>query len=692
MLFRLGGAPMLADLPHFNNARRYVAPLLITGVLFALLGLGLTGAISAHANAYWRLDLPIPRSLGFLGAAFLVAAAGFLSAGIVAIVRLRLVEQEPLQALSPEPVSVPDRAGDVARWRQLLARSRSLRVWRVESLAGWPQALVALLFGALGLAGVVVTWRVTPFAAADPTTLEVLGGILIVAAFPLLVLERSWAGIAAEMLPDAPQLDRLLRVALTVCLGLGIAAVLRSLGFTWAVRVEQGLAILVVAVALELMVRSLAVAFVPFAPIVERRSAADSSIAGFLRFSAPSFQAFNTAVRQQFGIDLSRSWALAFVQRALLPVALVMGVLAWCVTGITALGLNERAIYERFGMPVAVLGPGLHLHLPWPMGVMRSVEFGVIHDIPIAMSPLGDAGQAARQSAGVDQQQQLVGAEANPPTSADRLWDASHPSEQSYLIASEANGQQTFQIADADLRVVYRVGLTDADALNAAYRVADPEILIMASTGQLLVRYFARYTLPDVLGQSRDAFTKEFRVALQEQLDRLSSGIEAIAVVVEAIHPPAGAASAYHNVQAAEILANSQIAVQRASAIHSIKSAQQGAMEDRNKATAAAAELVTQARSESTLFNPDPQGRQRDREQVLFQRRFERLASGLGKAEAIVVDHRLNGRNAPVIDLRSFGGGGAPAARRDIVFPPGRNYSEDDDDEPSIPPSPGTRR
>jgi regulator of protease activity HflC (stomatin/prohibitin superfamily) len=689
---------MLAELPHFNNARRYVAPLLIVGAIFAALGLGLTSAISAHANAYWRLDLPIPRSLGFLGSAFLVAAAGFLSAAIMVFVRLRLVEQDPpQQAVNEAPIGVPQ--GNIAQWRLLLARARPLLVWRADMLAGWPQALVALLFGVLAVAGVVVTWGVTPFAAADPKTLEILGGALIVAAFPLLVLERSFAGVAAEVLPDAPQLDRLLRIPLAVCLGLGIAAVLRWLGFTWAIRIEQGLAILVVVVAVELIVRSLAVAFVPFAPIEQRRSVADSSIAGFLRFTAPSFQAFNTVVRQQFGIDLSRSWALAFVQRAMLPIALVMGILAWGVTGITALGLNERAVYERFGVPVAVLGPGLHLHLPWPMGVMRGVELGVIHDIPIAMSPLGDAGQSARQSAGVDQQQQLAGAEASPPTAADRLWDASHPSEQSYLIASQAaNGQQTFQIADADLRVVYRVGLSDADAMNSAYRVADPETLIKAATGQLLVRYFARYTLPDVLGQSRDAFTKEFRVALQEQLDRLSSGIEAIAVVVEAIHPPAGAASAYHNVQAAQILANSQIAVQRASAIHSIKSAQQGAMEDRNKATAAAAELVTQARSESILFDADREARQRDGEAFLFERRFQRLSSGLAKSESIVVDHRLKGANGPVIDLRSFDGGVARAqpARRDILFPPGRNYSSEDDDDdappPNYPPNSGIRR
>ena len=135
----------------------------------------------------------------------------------------------------------------------------------MEVLATWPQALVALLFGALALAGVYVTWEVTPFAAADPLTLEILGGALIVASFPLLVVERSYAGTAPEMLPDAPQLDRLLRVPLTVCLGLGITSVLRALGFNWAVQVERGLAILTAAIALEIVVRSLAVAFVPFA-------------------------------------------------------------------------------------------------------------------------------------------------------------------------------------------------------------------------------------------------------------------------------------------------------------------------------------------------------------------------------------------------------------------------------------------
>jgi regulator of protease activity HflC (stomatin/prohibitin superfamily) len=35
--------------------------------------------------------------------------------------------------------------------------------------------------------------------------------------------------------------------------------------------------------------------------------------------------------------------------------------------------LDQRAVYERFGAPVRVLHPGLHLILPWPLGRLRPV-------------------------------------------------------------------------------------------------------------------------------------------------------------------------------------------------------------------------------------------------------------------------------------------------------------------------------
>lgn len=659
---------VLAELTHFNNAWRYVAPLLTMGSIFAAIGIGLVGAVYEQPNVYRSPKFIVPSTLAYLGAALLIAAAGFLSAGIIAFTRVRLLESDRLSGGRPEHSVVAQPNWATSQWlRHLFTRARA------ASLATWPATLVVLLFGALAAVGVIIGWFASVLGVADPMLWQVLSGVLLIAAFPLLVLERSYAAISPEMLADATLLNRLLRVPLTACLALGISMVLYSLDFTWAIWIQRAMSLLIAIIALELMLRSLMMFFVPFAPIERLRTVADSSVAGLLRFSVPNIHAFSSAVRQQFGLDLSRSWALAFIQRAILPVVVVLGLMAWGLSGITALGLNQRAVYERFGSPVAVFGPGLHVHLPWPMGVMRAVELGVVHDIPIAISPNGDPTQFSQPGVGVDQQQQLVGAEAPAPPSADRLWNASHPSEQTYLIASEASGQQSFQVADADLRVVYRVGLSDAAALDFAYRVADPQVFISAVAGQLLVQHFSRYTLLDVLGQNRETFANEFRTALQDQLDRMSSGIEVIAVVIEAIHPPPGAAAAYHNVQAAEIFAKVEIALQRADAIRTDKTAEQEAMQERNRAIAGANELRDRANGESVLFDADIRAWQRDNQAFLLERRFERLASGLAKSELIVIDHRLNGQNAPTIDLRNF--------NADRGYPGKNKGSDEEEDE-----------
>jgi regulator of protease activity HflC (stomatin/prohibitin superfamily) len=661
---------MLSELAHFNNARRYARPLLIVGAILAALGLVLIGAVSAHANGQWLPAVPIPPALGYLGASLLIAAGGFVSTGILTVVRHRLLAHELQAKVQPDATSFAA-IRPSGRIRRFVTWSRSFvpkSPWR----ASWPQVLVAVAFGLLAISGVIVSWRAPNEPALDQFMQQIFGGALLAAAFPLLVLQRTFANVADNILPEAPQLDRLLRLPLTVCLGLGIAQIFGSFGFAWPLRLEQALAILVFAIALELILRCLAVIFVPFAPMEQRRSVADSSIAGLLRLAAPSLTTFNSVVTRQFGIDLSRSWAVAFVQKAFLPIFLGMIVLGWCITGITALSLDQRGVYERFGEPVAVFGPGLHVHLPWPMGIIRSVEFGTLHDIPIALTSGATAPQPPFASVIASQTQQPLAAEGLPPLTADRLWDASHPSEQSYLIASETRGQQSFQIVNADLRMVYRIGLSDKAALDSAYRIADHEALVRTAAGQLLVQYFSKTTLLAVLGQNREAFSTQFRNALQAQLDRSSSGIEMIAVIVEAIHPPSGAASAYHNVQAAEILANSQISLQRAQAIRTIKSAQQAATQFANAAVAASTELVNQARSESVLFEADRRANEQDGQAFLLERRFERLANGLKKSEFIVIDHRLNGRNGPTIDLR-----GADQGKRDIL-PPGKFQLDDD--------------
>jgi regulator of protease activity HflC (stomatin/prohibitin superfamily) len=280
--------------------------------------------------------------------------------------------------------------------------------------------------------------------------------------------------------------------------------------------------------------------------------------------------------------------------------------------------------------------------------MLKPVEYGVVREIPIVFAANGNvATEAERTRAGT--------IEGPPPPSADRLWNADHPSEASYLVASVSNGKQNFEVADIDLRIVYRIGLSDQAARDVVYNIASPETMVRAAAGRMLARYFARYTIGDVLGQNREAFIRGFEKELQARLAGLDSGVEVMAVVVEAIHPPPAAAASYQGVQAATIRAQVDIATARATAISQTMSAQEEALKARNDAAAGAAERVDLARASTALFAGDRQAYAEGGTAFLFERRLEHLNTGLANFPKIVIDHNISRDNALTLDLRPPG-------------------------------------
>jgi regulator of protease activity HflC (stomatin/prohibitin superfamily) len=637
----------VSDTRHFVGAKRFVGLLFACGATCAAIGLFMisplwSGFVLGLLRESDRMNLPLA------GCSLLLAAAGLIAAGLVSRARRRGAAAN--QNAPERPAHSPSRAAERrtgSRKRQLLAR---LWVTDEARAAHWPQVALTAAISAIAAVGVVLAWRLGPSPTPSSQFQLIIGGGLVLAGFPLLVLERFYAGLEPTDLPEAPSIKWLLRVPLAGFVGIGIATILLSLGFSWTLKIEQAVAILIFLVSSELLLRSAATLFLPLPRIEQVKSIADSSVARLFRLGRPSFSSMAGTIEKQFGVDLSRSWALSFIRRAAAPVLLGLGLFAWLLTGVTSLRLNERAIYERGGVPVEVLGPGLHAGLPWPFGNMRRIEFGTIHEIPIFFSTDSGPGTAPENA----EPRTHFSAEDVPPPSADRLWNGSHPSEATYLVASESNGQQSFQIIDIDLRLTYRIGLSPTAAREAAYNVADPERNIRALAGQLLARYFAGHTLMGVIGENRDALGAEIQSTLQSELDRLETGVELVAVIVEAVHPPAGAANAYHEVQAAEIKAHTAIATEQASAVQTEKEAQMTATAARNEAAAKAAETVKAADAASQLFDAEKTAYARSGPAFLLERRFERLANKFSTGKAIIVDHRLTGIEAPTIDLRSF--------------------------------------
>ena len=454
----------------------------------------------------------------------------------------------------------------------------------------WPQSALAIGGGFLVGTIVLSAWR-APTIPPEGMLLAI-GGSMLILAFPVLVLERSCAAISDAALAEAAGLTALLRAVLLVQIALGLALMLQSGGFTIAALLVPACAVLVLLVAAEFVLRGVAATFLPSSLA---RPAASSMVAACIGLHPLRLASVNQAVARQWGIDLSRSWALGFAGRALLPIGLLLALLAWGLTGLVALPLDQRAVYEQFGRPVAVLQPGLHLIMPWPLGASRRVERGVLHELTLAASASGGEFVTARP-----------GAEDLPPQAADRLWDRPHPGETTYLIASPAASGQGFQRVDVDLRLITRIGLSDAAALQAAYGVADPDALVRATAGRLLAKYFASRTLAGVLGEDRRTFTDAVRVALQQDLSNLAAGVEIVAVVVEAIYPPPATADAWHNVESAEIRARVAIADENGAAAKTISAARITAELAASGATAIAAEIAAKAASRPHAIHRGP--------------------------------------------------------------------------------------
>lgn len=566
-------------------------------------------------------------------AALLVLVAGLQSAWWVTQWRARVINPVVPVTVAEEPAPdgwyerLLDRMSQ--RSLHLLGQIGAATLW----LGGW--SLLVLL-------SIEQTWNLTLPAAGVGVSATVGAAIALLLAFGLLVLERQLAQENPAQWPEAGALAQLTRVAI-ISLVLGALCLLfASESAIWPVRLAVLIGILPGLVALELLLRALLSLFSPRREQLEPVLLARSFVADLLRWPPQPLLALQHELHNRFGIDLRQIWAFSYMRRAFLPVLVLVATVGWLLTGLHEIPMQNRGIYERFGKPVQVFGPGLHAGLPWPLGRVLNVENGVVHEL---------ATSVGENPAPV----QLDPAEGPAPLTANRLWDASHVNDKSQVIASSRGDQQSFQIVNMDVRFVYRIGLSDQAALAATYNSADVPTLIRSTASRILVHDFASRTLDGLLGEDRTGLAQEIGRAVQSDLQKLDSGVEILATVVEAIHPPAGAANAYHSVQAAQIGAQALISRERGAAAEANNQAQLQASLARDQASANAHEINATARAADLKFSAEQKAYASAGQAFVLEQYLSQLSQGLSKAKLLVLDHRLGGSsNAPTIDLRTF--------------------------------------
>lgn len=631
-------APDLDGFPRFQRAKIHTRWLVLTTylalavvVLFAMLQ-GLVGVFSP--DSHWLVLLAVN------AAALLLLAATAQSAWQVASWRVNAMGQEPSslyvwrnaanEAVPGESLSL------IERWFARIGGAFRRQLRKLGAETPW-------LIGLAGLALLLVrsAWRLDlPLPQAAGQVTWVVIGVLAVFAFCLVVVERHLMAESETTWPEAESLAAMLRMVIAVQV-LTIACLVCVDGERlWPARMAVLIGVLPGLVAIELLMRAVLAMFRPSRPREEPAIVARSLICGLLQWPPRPLAVLQSELHQRLGIDLRQVWAFSFMRRAFLPVVALVALVGWLLTGVVEVPMSNRGVYERFGKPVAVYQPGLHIGLPWPLGKVLSVDNSIIHELATS----GDEGAA----------EPLAAAEGAAPATANRLWDATHLSENSQVIAGTDGGRQGFQIVNMDVRFIYRIGLSDAAALAATYQSADVAQLLRSVANRVLVHDFAGRSLDGLLGAEREALGRDIGRAVQADLDRMDSGVELLATSVEAIHPPAGAANAYHAVQAAQITAQALIARDRGQAAQQLNQARLTATSVTDKATAAAHETATAASTAALRFDAERTAWQHAGQAFLLEQYLARLSQGLAGANSLIIDHRLAASQAPTLDLRSY--------------------------------------
>jgi regulator of protease activity HflC (stomatin/prohibitin superfamily) len=292
------------------------------------------------------------------------------------------------------------------------------------------------------------------------------------------------------------------------------------------------------------------------------------------------------ALDYQFGFKVSETWFYRFLEKALGWLLLAQCgalVLSSCFVIVEA---GDEALLERFGRPLGnngVIGPGLHLKLPWPIDRAIPYHTQIIQSF-------------------------IVGAE--PEMSETVAWAATHAKETNYLVASrELNAEiQTNQTSEVKsppvnlLSVSIPVQYQITNLTQWAYVNEDPESLLFRIAEREVTRYLASADFDELMSKGRGIAQETLSRNIQEQANLRNLGAQIVYVGLEDVHPPVKVAKDFEKVVGAAQTKEAKILDAQAYAVSNTAFASATSYGKVATAEAARHSAVTNAAARATLF------------------------------------------------------------------------------------------
>lgn len=268
------------------------------------------------------------------------------------------------------------------------------------------------------------------------------------------------------------------------------------------------------------------------------RPAFDSRLLGWLTRPESIGKIFSETINYQFGFEVSKSWFMRLLGKALLPLAGVCLAIVIGMTSVVIVQPHQQAIITTNGAFGRIAEPGISFKAPWPFGAAEKHDVSRVHSVRLG------------SRAHIDDEHRMAG-----PI----LWTNQHVEEgatEELLITAPPPGAGTTgdkdsvlgEMIGADIDVKYRIAnLKDyAGIENPKTGTTDPETLLQTLAQHEVTRYFATNDTDALLSSGRATAGSDLQQAIQDELDKYEVGLEVVFVSVSGVHPPQEVADDYH--------------------------------------------------------------------------------------------------------------------------------------------------
>ncbi|NOZ04558.1 MAG: FtsH protease activity modulator HflK [FCB group bacterium] len=188
-----------------------------------------------------------------------------------------------------------------------------------------------------------------------------------------------------------------------------------------------------------------------------------------------------------------------------------LAILLWLLTGIYIVGPDEVGVVRTFGKYTRTVQSGLRYHLPYPIEKADTPKVMEVKRVEVGFRTLGK----------------------NQYRKIDR---------ESLMLTGDEN------IVDAEMIVQYKI----KNPSDYLFKFVQPELTVREAAEASLRTVVGRNKIDEALTAGKFMIQEETKTLLQEILDKYQTGIQIVAVQLQAVAPPKPVVAAFKDVASAK--------------------------------------------------------------------------------------------------------------------------------------------